>query len=128
MKSIGRVLVSLLSLGSVAAVAWAQGAQTDYPMAALSDWKPPLLAMPLAVTTVDRNGRLLFSDSPETVRTPGIVFRGTSEGHTRLYFYHVNGTDTPLRLVVYGLSERAMTVGIERDIITPPSRPPDFAR
>lgn len=122
MKSVGKLLVSLLSLSSVAAVGWAQGEHGGYPAATLSDWTPPLLALSLPVTTVDRQGRLLFSDSPETVDTPGILFRGRSEGLTRLYFYHVNGTAEPLHLVVYGLSERAMTVGIRREVEGAPSR------
>ncbi len=122
LKSVGKFLMSLLSIGSVAAVGWAQNGQQAYPEAALSDWQPPLLALSLPITTVDNHGNLCFSDSPETVETPGILYRGRTKGPTRLYFYHVNGTDTPLRLVVYGLSEREMSVGIRRDVMTPPSR------
>lgn len=58
--------------------------------------------------------RLLFSDSPETVYATGILYRDTLQGEGRLFFHHVNGTDTPKQLAVLfknkGLRPATITV------------------
>lgn len=45
-------------------------------------------------------GKLLLSDSPETVTDDGIMYRDTVQGDTRLFFHHVNGTAVPKKIVV----------------------------
>lgn len=45
-------------------------------------------------------GKLLFSDSPETVPNDGIMYQDVVKGDTRLFFHHVNGTKTPKKIVV----------------------------
>lgn len=52
------------------------------------------------VTASSYGGKLLLSDSPEMVPTDGITYQDTVEGNARLFFYHVNATDTPRKIVV----------------------------
>lgn len=48
----------------------------------------------------DGGGSLLFSDSPEYVDRPGILYKGTATGPVRLYYYHVNELERPARVAV----------------------------
>ncbi|MGI6552285.1 MAG: PKD domain-containing protein [Bacillota bacterium] len=43
---------------------------------------------------------LLFSNSPETVPGPGILYRDEVSGPIRVVYHHRNGSHTPLRLAV----------------------------
>ncbi|MDR3564746.1 MAG: copper amine oxidase [Negativicutes bacterium] len=45
-------------------------------------------------------GKLLLSDSPEMVTADGILYQDQVDGMARLFFYHVNATDTAKRLEV----------------------------
>jgi len=45
-----------------------------------------------AAETRDSSRTLLFSDSPETFRELGVLYRDTVEGEARLFLTHVNGT------------------------------------
>ena len=49
----------------------------------LPEWK---------VTSGNHGGKLILSDSPETVAEDGIMYRDTIVGDGRLFFYHANGT------------------------------------
>ncbi|MEN6568120.1 MAG: hypothetical protein ABFC57_17690 [Veillonellales bacterium] len=53
-----------------------------------------------AVTASGYGGKLLLSDSPETVTADGIMYQDTVKGDARLFFHHVNGTDKPKKIVV----------------------------
>lgn len=53
-----------------------------------------------ATTVSSDGGALLLSDSPETVPDDGIMYQDIVDGDTRLFFHHVNGTDTPKKIVV----------------------------
>jgi len=53
-----------------------------------------------AVTTSSAGGKLLLSDSPETVPDDGIMYQDIVNGDTRLFFHHVNGTTEPKKIVV----------------------------
>ena len=71
----------------------------------------------------DDGGTLLFSDSPEYVREDGILYADVVQGKARLYYYHVNDTKKPKRVValaenVFG---RLNAIEIEHGIISPPS-------
>ena len=43
---------------------------------------------------------LLFSDSPEMVQKCGVMYRDTVKGKFRLFFHHVNDTDSSKRLAI----------------------------
>lgn len=45
-------------------------------------------------------GKLLLSDSPETVPDDGIMYQDTVTGDVRLFFHHVNGTKEAKKIVV----------------------------
>ncbi len=63
----------------------------------------PALSIPLpqlSMRSIDKKGSLIFSDSPETVLEDGILYEDTVKGRCRLYYYHVNGTATPKKVVV----------------------------
>lgn len=45
-------------------------------------------------------GKLLLSDSPETVTADGILYQDKVVGDVRLFFHHVNGTTAPKKIVV----------------------------
>lgn len=63
--------------------------------------KTDILKLPeWAVTVSGYGGKLLLSDSPETVTADGIMYQDTVQGDARLFFHHVNGTDKPKKIVV----------------------------
>lgn len=43
---------------------------------------------------------LIFSDSPEVITAPGVLYRSEAEGPVRVFFHHVNGSADVLRLAV----------------------------
>ena len=62
-------------------------------------------------------GTLIFSDCPEYADTPGILYEGTVEkGEGRLYYYHVNETGAPARLVVYAKADKKQSLTMKRAI------------
>ncbi len=52
------------------------------------------------VTSRDTGGTLLFSDSPEYVDRPGILYQDTVEGEVRVLYYHLNNTKVPQKVAV----------------------------
>lgn len=56
--------------------------------------------MPHNPTVLAKEGTLLLSDSPEYVDKNGILAAGTLEGDSRIYFYHVNESDQPKKIVL----------------------------
>lgn len=55
------------------------------------EWPSSISAMP---------GKLLLSDSPETVTADGVLYQDTVSGSARVFFHHVNGTAAPKKFVV----------------------------
>jgi hypothetical protein len=53
-----------------------------------------------SLTGTQFGGKLLLSDSPETVNTDGIMYEDTVSGDVRLFFHHVNGTKEPKKIFV----------------------------
>lgn len=54
-----------------------------------------------AVTTTPTGApTLLFSDSPETVTRPAVLYQGTASGHVRLYYDHTNATGATAHFAV----------------------------
>lgn len=73
--------------------------------------------------TLDEEGTLILSNSPETVKETGILYRGILEGAGRLVFHHVNGTckeDKRLCIVARNPSLESMTFQMDRVGIAPP--------
>lgn len=67
----------------------------------LGDFKTPMDKMSnWPVERIDKQGTLLFSDSPETVPDDGILYEDVVKGNGRLYYYHVNGTSDDKKVVV----------------------------
>ncbi|GMB01761.1 copper amine oxidase [Pelosinus sp. IPA-1] len=59
------------------------------------------LKLPEWSTTVSPyGGKLLLSDSPETVPDDGIMYQDTVDGDIRLFFHHVNGTQVNKKIIV----------------------------
>ena len=54
----------------------------------------------LAVDKTDTGGILLFSDSPEYVREPGILYSDVVKGDVRVFYYHLNDTKKPYKVAV----------------------------
>lgn len=52
------------------------------------------------VTSRDTGGTLLFSDSPEYVDRPGILYQDTVKGEVRVLYYHLNNTKVPQKVAV----------------------------
>ena len=54
----------------------------------------------LEVDTIDVGGTLLFSDSPEYVSQPGILYSDVIKGDARILYYHVNKMPVPAKVAV----------------------------
>lgn len=85
------LLSALLLLGQSSA--WA-GAAATLPGIDFADTPE------LTLTGTQFGGKLLLSDSPETVNADGIMYQDTVSGDVRLFFHHVNGTDKPKKILV----------------------------
>lgn len=77
----------------------------------------------LPLTLLRREGTLIFSDSPEYASEYGVLSEGTVEkGAGRVYYYHVNETGAPARLVVYAKSNKPQEISVTRTIRGNPSK------
>ena len=52
------------------------------------------------VAIVEDGPTLLFSDSPEMVKASGIMYQDKVQGDIRLFFHHVNDTDSLKKIAV----------------------------
>lgn len=80
-------MVGLLSQLSLVSAFGPEGVEIEK----LTEWK---------VTNNSLGGELLLSDSPEMVTADGILYQDTVKGNIRLFFYHVNATETSKRMDV----------------------------
>ncbi len=81
----------------------------------------PYQEMPLV--KVNQADTMILSDCPEYAAVYGILAEGTiPKGKGRLYYYHVNQTGRPARLVVYGTSDRKQQVKVTRTLRGEPSQ------
>ena len=71
----------------------------------------------------DGGGTLLFSDSPEYVKEPGILYSDIVKDDARIFYYHLNDTKKPYKVAVVleGESERSAVVSLTRRAIAEPS-------
>lgn len=87
-------VITLLATMLAGTVAFAAPANSDIgklDVLKLSEWD---------MTTSSHGGKLLLSDSPETVPGDGIMYQDIVSGAGRLFFHHVNGTKEPKKIVV----------------------------
>ena len=88
-------------------------------------WQKPSRVMhKLETTSKDEGGTLLFSDSPEYVTQDGVLYRDTVEGDARVFYYHLNNTNTDKKLAVVLENEYdgVNTVRITRGASSGPSK------
>lgn len=88
-------------------MAWAGAASVDDPD--VMDRIVHGRMLPIAMSAPLDTGTLLFSDSPEYVTQDGILYGDKIDGDSRVYFYHVNQSDVPKKVVVvaYNPSDEA---------------------
>lgn len=55
---------------------------------------------PMTLSAPHDSGTLLFSDSPEYAEDSGILYTDRISGDSRVYFYHVNQTTSPKKILV----------------------------
>lgn len=91
-----------------------------YPVARVAPWKAPNVHREWATVRQDVPGTLLYSDSPETVREPGLLYQGRVRGKGRLFFYHVNGMAEPMMLYIYALAKTDTTIAVRREMLPSP--------
>lgn len=71
----------------------------------------------LPLTQTKAEGTLVFSDCPEYANQPGILYEGTVKpGEGRLYYYHVNETGGPARVLVYAKSDKKQDITVTRRV------------
>lgn len=71
--------------------------------------------LPLKQTKAE--GTLIFSDCPEYADKTGILYEGTVKpGKGRVYYYHVNETGGPARVLVYALSDKKQSLTVTRRV------------
>ena len=88
-----RLLPLIMAVLFVQSTAWAASIN---PTVNLKGVKLPEWAVDISSS----GGKLLLSDSPETVPNDGIMYQDVVTGDTRLFFHHVNGTIEPKKIVV----------------------------
>lgn len=68
--------------------------------------------LPIAMSAPLDTGTLLFSDSPEYVTDDGILYGDKVTGDVRVYFYHVNQSNIPKKVVVmaYNPSDEPVSI------------------
>ena len=124
-------VMALLCLLSLSVAVVAENGEGTYRPAVLAGEPGTASALALSPivwrifpTEVRDSGRvLLFSDNPEYVSEPGIMYRDTVEGKARLYLYHATRGQRVMRysIVVRNHGERPVNVTITRKGIGGPS-------
>ena len=71
----------------------------------------------------DDNTTLLFSDSPETVKSDGILYQDIVRGDTRLLYYHLNdmNDNKKLAVVIENMSSQYNRVSLTKEAVAGPS-------
>lgn len=76
---------------------------------------------PIEMKIIKKEGKLLFSDSPEYINEFGIVAKAKIKGGGRIYYYHVNDTYIPAEILVFAQSEKEQKIKIKRIVKGNPS-------
>lgn len=68
----------------------------------------------------DWGGKLIFSDCPEYVKEPGILYRDIICGEARVYYYHLNDTreNYKLAVVLESASGKGTIVTVKKGVIS----------
>jgi hypothetical protein len=84
------VLFALSAANAALAAALGQSDELNFDAARLPEW---------AVNSIEHEGTLLLSDSPEMVPADGIMYEDIVSGDVRLFFHHVNATGEDKKIV-----------------------------
>ena len=78
---------------------------------------------PWPVQTKDSGGTLIFSDSPEYVKEPGILYSDVVTGSARIFYYHLNETQArgKVAVVLDNVGKKYTKVSILRSALAAPS-------
>lgn len=72
---------------------------TDSAQAFLHTTEPQPMKL-LSAETINTGGTLIFSDSPEYLKRPGILYADIVKGDARVFYYHLNDTKQKLKVAV----------------------------
>lgn len=74
----------------------------------------------LEFTIEDFGGKLLFSDCPEYVKEPGILYEDTITGRARVFYYHLNDSHKRRKVAVLlsNVSKKGTLVNVKRAVIS----------
>ena len=77
----------------------------------------------LEVESIDTGGTLIFSDSPEYIKQPGILYTDIAKGDTRVFYYHLNDTKKKYKVAVVleSVGGQYAVVRVTRRAIAEPS-------
>jgi PKD repeat protein len=81
-------------------------------------------AAPAAFAESAEGPVLLLSNSPEKVTRPGVLYRDTVEGQARVFYWHVNATESPVRflLVAENASASPMRLKVLKEGVAGPEK------
>lgn len=100
------------SIASLAAAMTMAGGLTAFASSPVDE---TYTTLPLKQTKAE--GTLIFSDCPEYADQAGILYEGTATpGKGRVYYYHVNETGGPARVLVYAKSDKKQPITVNRRI------------
>lgn len=100
------------SIASLAAAMTMAGGLTAFASSPVDE---NYTTLPLKQTKTE--GTLIFSDCPEYADQAGILYEGTAApGKGRVYYYHVNETGGPARVLVYAKSDKKQPITVNRRI------------
>lgn len=77
---------------------------------------------PIEMKIIKKEGKLLFSDSPEYVSEFGILAKAKIKGTGRIYYYHVNDTYIPATIAIFAQGEKGQKIQIKRIVKGEPSK------
>lgn len=79
---------------------------------------------PMVLSAPHDSGTLLFSDSPEYAEDSGILYTDRISGDCRVYFYHVNQTNSPKKILVmaYNPTDSEQTIDVSGVYYAKPSQ------
>ncbi len=96
-KSVTIMVAALAALLPLSALAFSHVTKDD---PAVMNRLVQAQMVPLYMTAPKESGTLLLSDSPEYAENDGILYSDEVKGQVRMYFYHVNQSNEPRKVVV----------------------------
>lgn len=75
----------------------------------------------LPITVSDGGGTLIYSDCPEYVKEPGILYSDVVSGNVRVFYYHLNDSHEPSKIAVLLKSvEKGLVANVTKGVISQP--------